>query len=305
MPGAGCDSERDATAPDNVADHTVELTNSIVVQLERQLDLARVTGVQRDEETATARMYAASQALRLKKSRAELAETVRECAKETRERKKAEKCNERLLARLDVLEQQLERRHTEAETSGLTLEASQALIAQLHEAHQRRKDCEVRLEKVENELRDARQGSTESTLGLAREIEGLQRELERVRSHSKSLDGPSAVDVGLQVATNDIFDLWETRCDHLLRDKISAEAYSIQTKAEMVGVCTLSRFLSLSPRTHAYIHTDKLSLNLHAHTHTHTLSHILIHLWVPALSRRSLIVPMPIGTSGTRNQGYS
>ena len=105
--GEGCDNELEMASPEDVSDKTALLTESIVQALERQLVLSKAAGVQRDEEAAAARLYGAGQALKLKKTRADLDATLRDFAKETRFRQKAEEANQRLMVRVAQLEEQL------------------------------------------------------------------------------------------------------------------------------------------------------------------------------------------------------
>ena len=105
--GEGCGDELQMASPEDVSDKTALLTQSIVQALERQLVLSKAAEVQRDEETAVARMYGAGQALKLKKTRADLDATLRDFAKETRSRKKAEETNQQLMVRVAQLEEQL------------------------------------------------------------------------------------------------------------------------------------------------------------------------------------------------------
>ena len=105
------------------------------------------------------------------------------------------------------------------------------------------------LKQVQKELQDAQQRAEREGQRAAKkqnlelEVVALKRQLEEARkSKSCAREGPAAAKahVGMQVDKDDIFDLMNSRCEHLRRafqqseqGKIAAEAYSIQTKAQL------------------------------------------------------------------------
>ena len=126
--------------------------SSTLARLEEQLDHARQVAVMRTEETTVARMYGASQALKLKKAQSELNVTLDEVRKQNRLRQRAEDASTKLRERIGELEKALSEtlgpRTPKKECEGLTPEASQALIASLHDSHKKARDSEARLEQA-------------------------------------------------------------------------------------------------------------------------------------------------------------
>ena len=214
--------------------------------LEGRLDSAKKAAAKGAQETSLARMHGAAQTIKLKKMTVELEGTLRECAKETRLRKKAED-------RVKELEAAL-KHPSSRNAQGLTLEASQALIEKLHESKRKSKESEARLKEVEKELQKEREvaprevEAASAKLRLEQKVSGLMQELQQAQSHIRALEVEAAVSAGqrkhvdaaVQIDGGDMFSLVDSRCEDLLRgmhqaerEKLSAEAYSIATKAQL------------------------------------------------------------------------
>ena len=223
-----------------------------------QLDAAKLEEAFRVEETAAARMFAASQALKLKKAQAELHLTLGEVTRQKRLCSRAEESNARLRARVEELEHQLSGTATPREqaaaacngAAGLTPEASQALIVSLHNSYRKTMASEARLGQAEMELEEARQAAERAqevaerealaTPRLEKRVSRLTYELNEARVRIAELTSAREKnDAALQVGEGDFAE--SRRCEELRRQlhasertRMAAEAHSIQIKAELV-----------------------------------------------------------------------
>jgi hypothetical protein len=206
---------------------------------------------------ASASMWDAGEAITspimLERTSAELDATLRECTKERRMRRTADHMNAKLRARVEHLEGMLDDPRVKealAGPVGLTLEASQALIAKLHESHEKTRACETRLKQVEQELAKTQAAAlrASSIPPLQKHIAELTQELMEAQDRICALEASlkTAVyhrrhsDAASQVDTGDMFDMVDSRCRDLQRcmeqaerEKVAAEAYSIQKNAEL------------------------------------------------------------------------
>ena len=223
-----------------------------------QLDAAKLQEAFGVEETAAARMFAASQALKLKKAQAELHLTLGEVTRQKRLCSRAEESNARLRARVDELEHQLSGTATPREqaaaacngAAGLTPEATQALIVSLHNSYRKAIASEARLGQAEMELEEAREAAERAqevaerealaTPRLEKRVSRLTYELNEARVRIAELTSArERNDAALQVGEGDFTE--SRRCEDLRRQlheserkKMAAEAHSIQIKAELV-----------------------------------------------------------------------
>jgi len=188
----------------------------------------------------------------LERTTADLDATLRECTKERRLRQTADDMNAKLRARVEHLEGMLDDPRVKealAGPVGLTLEASQALIAKLHESHEKTRACETRLKQVERELAKTQAAAVRASSipPLQKHIAELTQELMEAQARISALEAKTAVydrrrhaDAALQVDSGDIVDMVDSRCRDLRRcmeqaerEKVAAEAYSIQKNAEL------------------------------------------------------------------------
>jgi hypothetical protein len=225
--------------------------STLLHHLSEELDSSKRAAAARADETTMARMWGASQAIKLKRASTELDATLRECTKERRLRRAADDAKDRLQARVEQLEGLLDDPRVKAVLAGpagLSLEASQALVAKLHESHERTRACEARLKQAEQELAQAATAAARASSipTLQKHISDLARELEEAQACIGALEArlaeksPLLSNTASQVDSGDMFDMVDSRCEDLRRcmeraerEKVAAEAYSIQTKAEL------------------------------------------------------------------------
>jgi hypothetical protein len=152
------------------------------------------------------RMHGASQALKLKKAQSELNVTLDEVRKQNRLRQRAEDASTKLRERIGELEKALSEtlgpRTPKKECEGLTPEASQALIASLHDSHKKARGFEARLEQA-NRLVKCIDFCVQVDSEVPRDLESLKKceDLKRALHQSE-------------------------------KEKVAADAFSIKTKAE-------------------------------------------------------------------------
>ena len=244
--------------PPSLPGTRAEMAAGPMHELGCQLDAAKLEEAFRVEETAAARMFAASQALKLKKAQAELHLTLGEVTRQKRLCSRAEESNARLRARVEELEHQLSGTATPREqaaaacngAAGLTPEASQALIVSLHNSYRKTMASEARLGQAEMELEEARQAAERAqevaerealaTPRLEKRVSRLTYELNEARVRIAELTSAREKnDAALQVGEGDFAE--SRRCEELRRQlhesertRMAAEAHSIQIKAELV-----------------------------------------------------------------------
>ena len=127
---------------------------------------------------------------------------------------------------------------------------------------------------MDQKLQDAKHVS-QTRIFLESKMLGLEKELQCARLHINSLEFDASIltskclsDTGLQVDVGDMFKMVDSKCEDLRRamhqadrDKLAAEAFAIQTKAELARaehrVSCLEREIS-SYRTNSSIAQDNL-----------------------------------------------